>query len=104
MLKIQPMKKPDGDTAAKVTFVLPLANAPQPVSVTGDFNDWDPLAHPLRKRSNGTRSVSIEIDTPASVQFKYLAEDGQWFNEPEADRYVVNEYAETNSVLDLDFG
>ena len=45
----------------KVTFTMPLEQAPTAASVVGDFNDWDPLATPLKKRSNGTRSASVEL-------------------------------------------
>ena len=75
--------------------------APTAVSVVGDFNDWDPGAHPLRKRSNGTRSVTVELPAGEPVQFKYLADNGDWFPEPEADGVVVNEWGEVNSRLDL---
>lgn len=85
----------------KVSFALPLDVAPKSVSVVGDFNDWDPAAHPLRKRSNGTRSVTIDLTEGSTVQFKYLAEDGDWFPERDADGVVVNEWGEVNSRLDL---
>ncbi len=71
--------------AVKVTFALPLDQTPEAVSVAGDFNGWDPLATPLKKRSNGTRSASIEIEQGTTVQFKYLADGGHWFTETETD-------------------
>ncbi len=40
----------------KVTFSLPLQDAARRCSVVGDFNEWVPGAHELRKRANGTRS------------------------------------------------
>jgi hypothetical protein len=39
--------------SSKVTFVLP--GEVRPVSVVGDWNDWDPMAHPVRRRSNPAR-------------------------------------------------
>jgi hypothetical protein len=55
-------KAADGIT---VTFVLDdavLDDAPEgPVSVVGDFNDWTPGTHVLRRRSNGTRSVTATL-------------------------------------------
>ncbi len=94
MLKIQAA----GNTATvKVTFALPVEQATSQVSVLGDFNDWDPLAHPLKKRSNGTRSVSVELPE-GEYRFKYLDEDGVWFCEPELD-VELNEYHAANSVL-----
>lgn len=82
-----------------VTFALPIEQTPAAVSVVGDFNDWDPLATPLRKRNNGTRSARIDLDGPARTCFKYLAEGGEWFNDPDAHGFEVNEYGETNSIL-----
>lgn len=80
----------------KVTFVLPDEHGP--VSVVGDFNGWDPLAHPLKKRSNGTRSVAVELGE-GSFAFRYLAEDGMFFDDPDADAVEPNGYGDTHSVL-----
>lgn len=80
----------------KVTFVLPDGNGP--VSVVGDFNGWDPFAHPLRKRSNGTRSVAVELPG-GSFAFRYLAADGSFFDDPDADAVEPNGYGDTHSVL-----
>ncbi len=73
------------DDGIKLTFALSLEEAPDPTSVTGDFNGWDPMAHPLKKRSNGTRSTSIEVKPGDVVRFKYLADGGQWFTDGAAD-------------------
>ena len=62
----------------KVTFTMPLEQAPTAASVVGDFNDWDPLATPLKKRSNGTRSASVELAAGQNVCFKYLCDGGEW--------------------------
>lgn len=85
-------------SAVKVTFVLPVDENDQPVSVVGEFNSWDPLAHPLKKRSNGTRSVSVELETGRSYRFKYLAADGSWHTDPDADT-VDNGLAGVDSLV-----
>jgi 1,4-alpha-glucan branching enzyme len=72
-------RQSDTDT---ITFSLPIDQA---VSVVGDFNNWNPYAHPLKKRSNGTRSVKVELEPGRSYRFKYLAEDGSWLTDPDAD-------------------
>ncbi|HZA82675.1 MAG TPA: isoamylase early set domain-containing protein [Actinomycetes bacterium] len=66
---------------SKITFVLP-EDVGQ-VSVVGDWNGWDPLTHPLRRRSNGTRSVSVKL-SPGAHAFRYLADGGRWLDEPDA--------------------
>lgn len=87
--------------SVKVTFVVPLSDCEQPVSVVGDFNQWDPLATPLRKRSNGTRSASIDLSEGSAHRFKYLADGGEWFCDDDADDFVENEYSSVDSLIVL---
>lgn len=69
----------------KVTFALPLHDgASGRCSVVGDFNEWVPGSHELRKRTNGTRSASVTVPRGTRLRFRYLAEDGTWFNDPDA--------------------
>jgi 1,4-alpha-glucan branching enzyme len=71
----------------EVTFVLP-ADAPhREVSVVGDFNDWQPGAHPLAARPDGTRAVTVTLPSKARTGFRYLAEGGHWFDEEHADEH-----------------
>jgi 1,4-alpha-glucan branching enzyme len=80
------MIKVDKPTRGKVrvTFVLPATEPAGAVSVVGDFNDWNPHAHPLRKRSNGARSAVVTIPAGATLHFRYLAEGGVWFDDETA--------------------
>jgi len=86
---------------SKITFILPVDTGP--VSVVGDFNGWDPAVHPLKKRSNGTRSVTIEAP-PGRSCFRYLGEGGVFFDETDADLVEDNGYGGTHSVLVVDGG
>lgn len=72
------------DGAIRVTFVLPGDEPAGPVSVVGDFNDWNPFAHPLRRRGNGTRSTAVTIPAGSTVRFRYLADGGVWFDDETA--------------------
>jgi 1,4-alpha-glucan branching enzyme len=94
------IKRATSKGAHSVTFSLPGDDVPGAVSVVGDFNDWDPAAHPLRKRSNGTRSVKVDLP-PGTYRFKYLLEGGDWRNDDEADRLEANEWGEVDSVIDV---
>ena len=73
--------KPTRAGTVRVTFVLPVTEPAGAVSVVGDFNDWNPHAHPLRKRSNGVRSAVVTIPAGATLHFRYLAEGGVWFDD-----------------------
>lgn len=65
----------------QVTFVL---DEPRPVSVVGDFNDWDPYRHPLEPRCTGLRSAVVVASEGAVLRFRYLAESGEFFDDPDA--------------------
>ena len=76
--------KPTRAGTVRVTFMLPATEPAGAVSVVGDFNDWNPHAHPLRKRSNGSRSAVVTIPAGATLHFRYLAEGGVWFDDETA--------------------
>jgi hypothetical protein len=73
--------KPTRNGTVRVTFLLPATEPAGAVSVVGDFNDWNPYAHPLRKRSNGARTAVVTIPAGATLHFRYLAEGGVWFDD-----------------------
>jgi hypothetical protein len=68
----------------RVTFALPADEPGGAVSVVGDFNNWNPFAHPLRRRANGTRSAAVTVPAGTMLHFRYLAEGGVWFNDDTA--------------------
>ncbi|MFD3538530.1 hypothetical protein ACFWUQ_03410 [Streptomyces sp. NPDC058662] len=68
-----------------VTFVLPADTPPGPVSVVGDFNDWQPGTHTLESRGDGTRAVSVALPDRSVHSFRYLAAGDYWFDEDHAD-------------------
>ncbi|MFC4591705.1 isoamylase early set domain-containing protein [Sphaerisporangium corydalis] len=69
----------------RVTFVLPVDLPSGAVSVVGDFNDWIPGRHELRRRRDSTRTVSV-ILPPGVHRFRYLATDDVWFDDEMADQ------------------
>jgi 1,4-alpha-glucan branching enzyme len=81
MIKIA---KPTRDGAVRVSFVLPVTEPAGAVSVVGNFNDWNPYAHPLRKRANGVRSAVVTVPAGSTLYFRYLAEGGVWFDDDTA--------------------
>jgi 1,4-alpha-glucan branching enzyme len=73
--------RPDRDGIVRVTFALPADEPDGAVSVVGNFNDWNPLAHPLRRRANRTRSAAVTVPAGSTLHFRYLAEGGVWFDD-----------------------
>jgi 1,4-alpha-glucan branching enzyme len=88
-----------GTSDVKVQFILPNGSIPGKVSVVGDFNGWDPAVHPLRKRSNGTRSVSVSLPAGRRYAFRYLGEDGQWLDDEHAHAFEPNGVGGVNGII-----
>ncbi|TRW46309.1 isoamylase early set domain-containing protein [Georgenia yuyongxinii] len=77
--------RPSKDGSRKLTFSLPGNHPAGIISVVGTFNDWTPGVHVLRRRSNGTVSATIAVPAGSDVRFRYLGENGAWFDDPDAD-------------------
>ncbi|ATZ29424.1 isoamylase early set domain-containing protein [Streptomyces lavendulae] len=69
----------------QVTFVLPADSPDGPVSVVGDFNEWDPAAHPLKTRGDGRRAATVVLPAGGAHSFRYLAAGDYWFDDDQAD-------------------
>lgn len=77
--------KSNGNGHVKLTFSLPAGEPEGAVSLVGTFNEWDPYAHPLKPRANGRRSVVVNVPAGETVYFRYLGENGMWFDDSDAD-------------------
>jgi 1,4-alpha-glucan branching enzyme len=95
MTKAKPIPKTKGQ---KVTFLFEAAEARE-VFLSGDFNNWDPKAHPMKNDGNGRWSRTLMI-APGKYEYKFLA-DGQWVEDPRNDQICPNGFGTYNSVLNL---
>ncbi|WP_264511169.1 isoamylase early set domain-containing protein [Flavobacterium sp. N1719] len=84
----------------KVTFTVEAKEAAT-ASVVGDFNDWNSEAGSLSKLKNGSFKGAFDLPKDNSFEFRYVV-DGEFINDPEADSYRWNAYANAeNSVLEV---
>ena len=90
---------PNGDVL--ITFMI---DDVRPVSVVGDFNDWDPHRDPFVEELDGRRYVTVSVPADTVTCFRYLADTGEdggeFFDDPAADRLEPNGYGQTHGVLD----
>lgn len=68
-----------------VVFLLESDAVVGEVSVVGSFNGWTAGADPLVLQDDGTLMATIVVDVDHDVHFRYLAQDGVWFDDPDAD-------------------
>lgn len=83
----------------KVKFSFKVENA-ETVELLGLNSDWQKSIIMSRKK-DGTFSADVNLPKDSQHQFKYLVNEKEWVNDPEADSQAPNEYGGTNSVVTL---
>ena len=68
------------------------------VAVVGDFNGWDPTAHPLEQTSPGVWSLVVPLE-PGRHTYAYVVDGEQWIPDSLAARAPEDEFGGRNSVL-----
>jgi 1,4-alpha-glucan branching enzyme len=96
-IQCEPTKKGD---LVKVTFSLPARSDGSRISVVGDFNAWRAGANVFKRRGDLEVS-SLTLSSGRRYEFRYVDDEGNWFNDDGAHGYARNEFGEDNSVIDL---
>lgn len=101
MLKKQILKS---KAIAKVTFSLPKTALPQAkeVRLVGDFNNWNWEKAPKLRSVKDNFQTTLELAIGKDYQFRYIADDGTWENDWEADSYIPSPIDDVdNSVVSI---
>ncbi|MBN1669353.1 MAG: isoamylase early set domain-containing protein [Anaerolineales bacterium] len=85
--------------SCRVTFELPAEVHASTVALCGEFNDWDPQKHQLKRRKDGSFSITISLEPGNSYRFRYWLDGARWENDWDADGYVVNEFGSEDSLV-----
>jgi len=83
----------------KANFTI-LAPEAQNVSLAGDFNDWDKNCHILKKDSNGTWEINMDLK-PGRYEYRFVV-DEEWENDPNCTIFAPNPFGSENCVLTLE--
>ncbi|WP_417877901.1 isoamylase early set domain-containing protein [Vibrio sp.] len=81
----------------EVTFELDKEQR-ESVKIAGDFNNWQPEPMKLVKTS-GQFKFKTRLPKEQNIQFRYLLNEAEWENDPQADAYVPNGFGSDNSVV-----
>jgi len=85
------------DNVVRVTFALPSDAASDSVRLVAEFNDWE--GTPLERQKDGTWKTTVALEPGREYEFRYLADERNWLNDPAADGQVSNPFGEDNSVV-----
>jgi 1,4-alpha-glucan branching enzyme len=85
-------------TKRKVNFSLDAPTLKQ-VSLVGDFNEWDPGKHKMKKALSGQWKKTVVLP-PGTYEYKFFA-DGQWIVDPENKDSRYNKYGTLNSIVEV---
>ncbi len=80
-------------------FVINIENA-ETVEILGLNSDWE-NSIVMSKKKDGTFSCDVSLPKNLKHEFKYLVNQADWLNEPEADKQHPNGLGGNNSVIIL---
>ena len=83
----------------KVKFSLKPETA-ETVAIHGLNGDWNTSVI-MSRRKDGSFTCDVSLPKNSSHEFKYVVDQKQWLNEPEADNQVPNMFGGTNSLIIL---
>jgi 1,4-alpha-glucan branching enzyme len=97
------MKKAYSKTGrvCRVTFAVQPEGNVQTVAVCGEFNGWDPTAHPMQRRKDGRFVLTLSLPAKQPYRFRYLLDGTRWANDPTADAYVPNPFGSEDCVIQV---
>ena len=83
-------------TAKPINFVCVAPEAKQ-VNLAGDFNDWDPAAHPMKRQPDGAWLVQVPL-THGHHHYRFLI-DGKAVLDPRAQGVARDHQGEKVSLI-----
>jgi len=70
------------------------------VEIRGLNSDWQNAVE-MAKKKDGSFTADVTLPKDSRHQFKYVVNEQEWINEPEADSQEPNEFGGSNSVIVL---
>jgi hypothetical protein len=82
-----------------VEFALHMP-ADSAVALVGDFNDWNPVATPLHRASDGVWSVTVPL-RPGRYRYTFIVDGIRWSRDPAAPRALEEDFGAPTSVITI---
>lgn len=84
---------------SRVTFKYPNKEGAAAAALAGEFNNWSMDENPMKRLKDGSFSVTVSLESGRSYRYRYVLDGGVWVNDPDADKYVSNDYGTDDSVV-----
>ncbi|MCL4704951.1 isoamylase early set domain-containing protein [bacterium] len=85
--------------SCQVTFELPAEVNVQSANLCGEFNAWDTNAHPMKRRKDGSFTLTLSLDAGRQYRFRYWLDGERWENDSTADGYAPNPFGSEDSLV-----
>ena len=88
-----------GTDKVSVTFETTIRPDAQTLHLVGDFNEWDPTAHAMKQRKDGTWSITLRLAKHRDWQYRFVVNGADWLNDEENQATAPNPFGGVNAVV-----
>lgn len=99
MIIIEPSKNPG---FVSVSFHFPASEGVRSVHLVGDFNEWDPNKHPLKKINQKEWSTTLQLPSGYIYRFNYLVNGTEWLIDPDVPDTGPGPQFHQSSIIETD--
>ena len=83
----------------RVTFQLPPAVKAETARLCGEFNGWSTNSHPMKRRKDGSFTLTLSLQAGQEYRYRYLLDGERWENDWAADGYTPNAFGSDDSLV-----
>ena len=89
--------------SCRVTFELPAEVNAKDAFFCGDFNQWSQDTHPMKRRNDGSFTLTISLKPGKQYRYRFLLDGERWENDWAAEAYLPNEHGTEDSVVNVEY-
>ena len=86
-------------TSCRVNFELPAEVKAKKIALVGDFNEWNPKAHPMKQKKDGSYYATVYLTSGQTYRYRFLLDGKRWENDWDAEKYEPNDHGTEDSVI-----
>jgi 1,4-alpha-glucan branching enzyme len=88
--------------SCRVTFELPTEVKAQSACLCGEFNDWDQSSHQMKRRKDGSFTLTISLKPGRQYRYRFLLDGERWENDWAAEGYAPNALGSEDSLVTIE--